>query len=56
MDKEAWRAAVHGVSKSRTWLSKGTELNNHFLLWEFYTKTHLLLNYNYVLGTGLGAF
>ena len=56
MDKEAWRAAVHGVSKSRTWLSKGTELNNHFLLWEFYTKTHHLLNSNYVLGTGLGAF
>ena len=25
MDKEAWRAAVHGVSKSRTWLSNWTE-------------------------------
>ena len=25
--KEAWRAAVHGVSKSRTWLNDGTELN-----------------------------
>ena len=22
MDREAWRAAVHGVAKSRTWLSK----------------------------------
>ena len=21
MDREAWRAAVHGVEKSRTWLS-----------------------------------
>ena len=21
MDREAWRAAIHGVSKSRTWLS-----------------------------------
>ena len=21
MDREAWRAAVHGVTKSRTWLS-----------------------------------
>ena len=27
MDKEAWHAAVHGVSKSRTWLSEWTELN-----------------------------
>ena len=27
MDREAWRAAVHGVSKSWTWLSDWTELN-----------------------------
>ena len=27
MDREAWRAAVHGVAKSRTRLSNGTELN-----------------------------
>ena len=27
MDGEAWHAAVHGVSKSRTWLSDWTELN-----------------------------
>ena len=26
MDREAWHAAVHGVSKSRTWLSDWTEL------------------------------
>ena len=25
MDREAWRAAVHGVTKSRTWLSNWTE-------------------------------
>ena len=27
MEREAWRAAVHGVAKSRTWLSDWTELN-----------------------------
>ena len=26
MDREAWRAAVHGVAKSRTQLSNWTEL------------------------------
>ena len=27
MDREAWRAVIHGVTKSRTWLSDWTELN-----------------------------
>ena len=27
MDREAWRAAIHGVAKSWTRLSDGTELN-----------------------------
>ena len=27
MDREVWRAAVHGVTKSQTWLSDWTELN-----------------------------
>ena len=27
IDREAWRAVVHGVAKSRTRLSDGTELN-----------------------------
>ena len=31
MDREAWRAAVHGVTESRTRLSNWTELN-----WEWY--------------------
>ena len=27
MDREAWLAAIHGVTKSRTWLSNWTELS-----------------------------
>ena len=27
MDREAWRAAIHGVVKSRTRLGDGSELN-----------------------------
>ena len=27
MDREAWRAVVHGVAKSQTWLSDWTEVN-----------------------------
>ena len=27
MDREAWRAVIQGVAKSRTWLSNWTELN-----------------------------
>ena len=31
MDRQAWRAAIHGVAKSRTWLSDWTELIWHLL-------------------------
>ena len=27
IDREAWRAVVHGVTKSQTWLSDGIQLN-----------------------------
>ena len=27
MNRKAWRAAIHGVTKSRTWLSDWTDLN-----------------------------
>ena len=33
MDREAWRAAIHGVTKSRTQLSNWTELNWTESLW-----------------------
>ena len=32
MDRETWRAAVHGVAKSRTWLSDWTELKGKWIL------------------------
>ena len=44
MDKEAWHAAIHGVTKSQTWLSDWTELNWVSKNWWFSTmlleKTH----------------
>jgi len=30
MDREAWRAVIHGVEKSRTWLSDWSDL-----IWSF---------------------
>ena len=33
MDREVWRAAVHGLAKSQTWLSNWTEMNFQ-ILWE----------------------
>ena len=34
-DRKAWHAAVHGVTKSRTWLSDWTELNwKTFYCWK----------------------
>ena len=32
MDREAWRAVIHGAAKSQTWLSDWTELNWRFSL------------------------
>ena len=44
-DKEAWRAAVHGVAKSWTWLRDWTELNCH-LLPPFYGPKWSFINYS----------
>ena len=44
MDREAWHATVHGVARSRTWLSDWTELN-----WYIYTyKVLLSCTKNYI--------
>ena len=36
MDREAWRAAIHGVAKSRTRLSDWTELNWYLWKWKYW--------------------
>ena len=43
MDREAWRAVLHGVTRSQTWLSDWTELNtlrqqNGPVRWSTYTE------------------
>ena len=47
MDREAWRAAVHGVAKSWTWLSEWTTTKNLALLFSlfayFYKDRHRIL-------------
>ena len=40
MDREAWRAAVHGVTKSRIRLSDWTELN---IIWKFLLKADSII-------------
>ena len=40
MDREAWRAAIHGVAKSRTRLSDWTELN-----WKYLPSPKIFTNY-----------
>ena len=42
MDREAWRAAVHRVAKSRTWSGNWTELN-----WTEHIHTWLLENHRF---------
>ena len=43
MDREAWRAVVHGVTKSRTQLSNWTELNN-ILKFSWHLKNDCLMS------------
>ena len=40
MDREAWRAAIHGVAKSQTWLSDCTELK--------WMKLNIFINHSFI--------
>ena len=44
MNRDAWRAAVHGVANSRTWLRDWTELN-----WRVHRSSSFSISYEYLL-------
>ena len=47
MDREAWHATVHGVTKSWTWLSSWTELSECILLSNVYYQKYFARNIIY---------
>jgi len=51
MDREAWHTAVHGVTKSRTWLSNWTELigNQTYIMYLTQTDSPLSGHLNSLL-------
>ena len=54
MDREAWRAAVHGVAKSRTWLRDWTGLGKLRDMWlTFYYLPLLAISHWFVLNSFL---
>ena len=53
MDMEAWHAAVHGVTKSRTWLSNWTELNLYVMTMKKLVQSLLCPSKNWKAIAGL---
>ena len=49
MDREAWRAAIHRVAKSRTWLRDWTELNWTITLYARQQKRHRCIEQSFGL-------
>ena len=56
MDREAWRAAIHGVAKSRTQLSDWTELNWVTKMMLQSNVIHNLLGYLFFVCFSQGTF
>ena len=51
MDREAWRAAIHGVAESRIWLSDWSDL-----IWSEYSTLLILLISNFINSPSFPAF
>ena len=47
MDREAWRAVIHGVTKSRTWLSKWSDLILLLLLYYDIVYNYYIIYYTF---------
>ena len=47
MDRDAWRAAVHGVTMSQTWLSDWTELNPWSIAMKLFIKSSLFRTHSF---------
>ena len=44
MDRKAWHAAIHGITKSRTRLSNWTELNWRVIIWGLTNKKRYIIS------------
>ena len=56
MDREAWRATIHGVARSRTWVNDWTEVILRNQLIQMTSIFHkYLLNASYMPGTTLNS-
>ena len=56
MDREAWRAAIHGAAKSRTQVSDWTEMNLTEEAGQLLWYSHLFQNFPQILGSNKYIF
>ena len=56
MDREAWRAVVHGVLRSRTWLNDWTERNRTNFKWHEIAKYYIVIKCNLELKFCVGLY